>query len=68
MISSIDGMIWIIVIWYMVQRVEVVLGEQRTEEARLGSALGVEDKGNDQAVKTQDFTENEDQDHANKDS
>lgn len=68
MISSIDGMIWMIVIWYMVQRVEVVLGEQRTEEARLGSALGVEDKGNDQAVKTQDFAENEDQDHANKDS
>lgn len=68
MISSIDGMIWMIVIWYMVQRVEVILGEQRTEEARLGSALGVEDKGNDQAVKTQDFAENEDQDHANKDS
>lgn len=44
-------MIWMIVIWYMVQRVEVILGEQRTEEARLGSALGVEDKGNDQAMK-----------------
>ena len=43
-------MIWMIVIWYMVQRVEVVLGEQRTE-ARLGSALGVEDKGNNQAMK-----------------
>ena len=43
-------MIWMIVIWYMVQRVEVVLGEQRTE-ACLGSALGVEDKGNNQAMK-----------------
>jgi hypothetical protein len=43
-------MIRTIVIWYMVQRVEVILREQRTEGKRSTSALGVEDEGNDQAI------------------
>ena len=37
-------------IWYMVQCVEVILREQRTEGKRSTSALGVEDKGDNQAM------------------